>query len=300
MKKVQVLLSAYNGEKYISQQIESILRQKQVQISLLVRDDGSKDLTWKVLSGYAAVYQNIRIYAGKNIGTQRSYFDLLIHADTDMDYYAFSDQDDVWHPRKLQRAVEALSGLTASQPLLYAGNVVWACEDLQTKKRFHRRIRNNPSFGNALVENICMGCTEVFNKSLMELARTHPPHCEILHDWWLYMTASCFGRVYFDEGAYILYRQHGQNQVGMRNTHWKRWKHRIKNFRRLRGLLSDQAADFAFVYQDVLEKNRELELVAGYKNDGRKKRSVLMENAIYRQNLLDQWIYKILFAINYI
>ena len=109
MKRIQVLLSAYNGENYIAEQIKSILRQKHVQVSLLIRDDGSEDATWKILSEYAAKHRNVCVYAGKNIGTQKSYFDLLAHADSDMDYFAFSDQDDVWHTHKLRRAVEILS-----------------------------------------------------------------------------------------------------------------------------------------------------------------------------------------------
>lgn len=300
MKRVQVLMSAYNGEKYIAEQIESILRQQHVRVFLLVRDDGSSDSTWKILARYADMHPNIHVYAGKNIGTQKSYFDLMAQADTGMDYYAFSDQDDVWHPRKLIRAAEILRRGGEKQPLLYAGNVICASENLQIKKYFSRCVSMQPSFGNALVENICIGCTEVFNKSLLQLIRTHAPHCDILHDWWLYMTASCFGKVYFDHRAYILYRQHGHNQVGMQNTQWKRWKHRMKNAGRLRGLLSRQAADFADVYQDMQTENHVLDLVAGYRQDSRKKRAIVMGNDIYRQNHADQWIYKALFTVGYL
>lgn len=305
MKRVQVLLSAYNGEKYIAQQIESILRQKYVDIFLLVRDDGSLDKTWKILAGYAALYPNIRVYAGENIGTQKSYFDLLAHADAGMDYYAFSDQDDVWHPQKMQRAAAILSRETENQPLLYAGSVICAMEDLRTKKRLLRPARMHPSFGNALVENICIGCTEVFNQELLELVRMHPPRCGIFHDWWLYMSASCFGKVCYDHKAYILYRQHGQNQVGMQDTLWKKWKHRMRKAEKLRGLLSGQARDFAYVYKDMLRENKEpeskeLELVAGYRQDRRKKREILADKTVCRQNAMDQWVFKILFGIGYL
>lgn len=300
MKRVQVLLSAYNGEAYIAQQVESILRQVGVHVYLLVRDDGSSDATWQILAAYAAVHSNMRIYAGENIGTQKSYFHLLLHADHGMDYYAFSDQDDVWLADKLQRAVKLLDAQAKNQPLLYAGNVIYASACLEVKTYVLRQIRRQPSFGNALVENICIGCTQVFNQSLLELVRTHPPQCEILHDWWFYLTAACFGKVCFDRRAFVWYRQHGDNQVGMQDTQWKRWKRRVLRFGKLRGLLSRQANDFTAVYKDVLVQNRELALVAGYRQDQRKKCELVMGNAVYRQSLADQWIYKLLFWMGYL
>lgn len=300
MKRIQVLLSAYNGENYIAEQIKSILRQKYVQVSLLIRDDGSEDATWKILSEYAAKHRNVCVYAGKNIGTQKSYFDLLAHADSDMDYFAFSDQDDVWHTHKLRRAVEILSQETENKPLLYASNVICASEDLRIKTRIYRLKRKHPSFGNALVENICTGCTEVFNKQLLELVRMHPPGCAILHDWWFYMTAACFGKVCFDEKAYILYRQHAHNQVGMQATQWNRWKRRMLRIGSLRGLLSQQAKDFADAYEDMHVQNRGLELMAGYRQNSRKKWEVVVSGLVYRQNRIDRWIYKILFLAGYL
>lgn len=303
MKRVQVLLSAYNGEKYIAQQIESILRQKHVQVFLLIRDDGSKDTTWNIVSGYAALYENMDAYAGNNIGTQKSYFDLLAHADADMDYYAFSDQDDVWHEKKLKRAVEILNKQSKKQPLLYASNVIYASEDLRIKKRVCYLKQIRPSFGNALLENVCIGCTQVFNRRLLELAHAHPPRCGILHDWWFYMTAACFGKVCFDNEAYILYRQHGHNQVGMADTRWKRWKHRIQRLWKMHGMLSGQAADFADAYKKMLEENREVELLAGYRQDAAKKREffrLLKKGVVYRQDSMDQCMYKVLLLAGYL
>lgn len=300
IKRVQVLMSSYNGEKYIAQQIESILRQKHVHVDLLVRDDGSRDSTWNILNKYSAEYQNVHAYAGENIGTQKSFFHLLTHADLQMDYYAFSDQDDVWHSQKLYRAVQILESKAGHQPLLYSGNVICASENLKLRKHNYCPVRRQPSFGNALVENICRGCTEVFNKNLFELVRTHPPRCAILHDWWLYMSASCFGEVYFDDKAYILYRQHGGNQVGMPDTLWKRWKHRLLNIESLRGMLSVQAEDFTYVYKDMPIKSRELILMNGYRQDRKKKQAILMGDTVYRQSLIDQLLYKILFGINYL
>ena len=114
------------------------------------------------------------------------------------------------------------------------------------------------------------------------------------------MAASCFGEVYFDAKAYILYRQHGRNQVGMPDTLWKRWKHRFLNVESLRGMLSVQAEDFTYVYKDMPIKSRELSLMNGYRQDRKKKQAILMGDTVYRQSLIDQLLYKILFGINYL
>lgn len=299
-KRVQVLMSTYNGHRFIAQQVDSILTQQGVEVSLLIRDDGSSDATWELLQQYAAAHENIRIYAGKNIGTQKSYFDLLAHADIQIEYFAFSDQDDVWHPCKLYRALEALSQEPRGIPLLYAGRVFYASEDLQIRKKAGCKLKRKPSFGNALVENICMGCTEVFNRNLLEIVKNRPPESRILHDWRLYMTASCFGKVVFDEHAYMLYRQHGQNQVGMQDARVKQWAGRILRLRKLRGTITEQANDFAYGYQDIVGNNQALELVAGYRSNWKKRLSIIKSCRIYRQNRTDQWIYKLLFGIGYL
>ncbi len=302
VKKVQVLLSAYNGEKYLAQQIDSILAQEKVEVSLLVRDDGSWDATPKLLKDYACRYENVCVYYGEHVGTQKSYFDLLSYADTKQDYYAFSDQDDVWCVGKLWRAVKLLEQEDCGprRARLYASGVFCASEDLSVKKQLRCRIRKQPSFGNALVENLCMGCTEVFNVRLLELVKAHPPSCGIFHDWWVYMTAAYFGTVVFDCHAFILYRQHGQNQVGVQDNQIEKWKNRMTRFRELRGLVSRQAEDFANVYKDMHRKRPELELAIAYRGQIMKRLRIVFGHTVYRQGCLDQFIYRLLFASGFL
>ena len=100
MDKVQVLLSTYNGEKYLQEQIESIIRQEDVEISLLIRDDGSCDKTIEIIENLKRKNSNIIYYSGNNLGPARSFMD-LINKSGNFDYYAFSDQDDVWKSKKL-------------------------------------------------------------------------------------------------------------------------------------------------------------------------------------------------------
>ena len=105
MKKIAVLLSTYNGEKFLSVQLESLLAQKDVDLTIFVRDDGSSDTTPNVLVQFAAQHNNIHLRLEKNIGVIASFFDLMTTVDDDFDYYALADQDDYWLPEKLISAV---------------------------------------------------------------------------------------------------------------------------------------------------------------------------------------------------
>lgn len=317
-KCVQVLLSAYYGEKYLPAQLDSILAQKGVRVSVLIRDDGSGGGTQRVLRRYAKKHANVSVYAGKNLGVAKSFFDLLAHADPACGYYAFADQDDVWMEGKLARAVSFLERIERKypgRPLLYAGNVVYASGSLQIQETVPSRCSRKPSFGNALTENICMGCTQVFNRRLLELAASRLPAGNILHDWWMYLTAAYFGSVLFDQEAYMLYRQHKGNQIGMQRSWYARWKNRLLHFASLRHRLSGQAVLFRDAYAELLDSPaqdryagryrnrrnaRSLALLCGYRTDRKKKIRLVFDKNVYRQNLLDDLAYRILFLSGYL
>lgn len=299
--RVQVLLSSYNGEKYIAEQIESIQRQQGVKAELLIRDDGSADRTLEIIQDYAENNSNICYYKGRNIGVQHSFFDLMAHADRTADYYAFADQDDVWLPDKLQRAVSLLQGCAdADRPLLYAGGLIYADEMLQHLKLVVHKRRKEASFGNALIENICTGCTEVFNGKLLEMAAAHRPQCEILHDWWMYLTASCFGQVLYDQAAYIYYRQHDKNVVGMSGCRAGRWMRRLHHRSDLRGIVSRQTKDFCRAYRNLGSSRALACEVLSYKKSWRHRIGILFEKRIYRQDWIDDLIYRVLFLLGFL
>lgn len=113
---VSVLMSTYNGAKYIREQIDSILNQKDVNVELLIRDDGSSDNTAEICKEYQKKNTNIRFYQGENIGVGKSFMELLKKA-PEADYYSFSDQDDVWLEDKLSRAVKMIKIAECSREL---------------------------------------------------------------------------------------------------------------------------------------------------------------------------------------
>lgn len=214
MKSVCVLLSTYNGEKYLKEQIDSLLIQEDVELKVLARDDGSEDGTIEILKEYAEKDSRFNFYSGMNVGPAQSFFDLIIKSG-DFDYYAFCDQDDVWDKNKLKVAVDFLEKEDSSKPNMYYSNLRIVDQNLV----FYRLSHNEPSIQkdkySVLTEDMATGCTVVFNRITAEYARKGglPEYCS-MHDTWIYMICKFFGETIYDFEAHISYRQHGNNVVG--------------------------------------------------------------------------------------
>lgn len=218
LPRVKVLMSAYNGEKYIVQQIDSILNQKDVEISLIIRDDSSTDNTLEVLSNYES-NPYIEIIKGKNIGCGNSFMEMLYNCG-DADYFALADQDDLWFPEKLIMAIKKIENY-ADKPVLYTSNQTITDEFLQIKGL---RYQDSPKFelDDIIMGNNLAGCTFVINRKLKELLtsyerRPSPDFLRIrIHDAWICAFSKCVGEVVYDCNSYMLYRQHSNNVVGVR------------------------------------------------------------------------------------
>lgn len=230
MEDILILMSTYNGEKYISEQIESIISQKGVIIHLLIRDDGSNDSTVRIIQHYISLYPNtIGLIKGSNIGWKESFFYLLQYAQKHypFKYYAFADQDDIWLPEKLKRAVELMSQHN-SLPTLYCSNLIYykegKAQGVIYKKDFFSTYKN------CLIRNYAIGCTIVLNNRLLRLIVKEIPQLSIAHDYWCYMVASLCGKVIIDPMALIFYRQHNENQIGCKGGFLKIWTRRLKSF----------------------------------------------------------------------
>lgn len=204
-------MSTFQGERFVRQQLISILNQMESNGRILVRDDGSRDHTVAAIEAIAD--PRITILKGSNLGFSRSFLTLLNLAPADADMVMFSDQDDVWLPGKIDRAWQHLQAL-GNVPGLYGSAQMLVDSDLQPLQRTAGWPRG-PSFAGALTENIVTGCTAAINCQALELLRqAGVPDGVYLHDWWLYLVVSAFGRVVFDDEPTLLYRQHGANQIG--------------------------------------------------------------------------------------
>lgn len=256
MKKptVHVLLSTYNGERYIRAQIDSVLAQIGVEVRLSIRDDGSSDGTIAVLAEYAAREPHIAVEYGLNKGVVGSFFTLLAACPATGDYFAFCDQDDVWKPDKLARAVLCCNPYAEQVPVLYASRVEYVTEQL-ARLDFSPMPRS-VGLSNAMVENQLIGCTMVFNRRLRELVLARLPQYATMHDAWLYLVASALGKVIFDDFVSVAYRQHGGNVVGGTTSALQRNMKRVIPF--LRSLKhgkqrnSDQVEEFLRLYENLL------------------------------------------------
>lgn len=209
---MSVLMSTYNGERFLKEQLDSVLTQTHENFNLLIRDDGSTDRTKDLLSEYGHAYPNVRIIFGEHKGLPASYFELLESADPRSDYVAFCDQDDVWLPDKLQRAVHLLQREARDVPALY-------CSSVQLVNTQLRYIGQSPApqavgLHNAIVENVVVGSTAVMNRAAWALVRGRSVEHAQMHDWWCYLVISALGQILFDPYPSMLYRQHGRNAVG--------------------------------------------------------------------------------------
>lgn len=266
---VMVLMSTYNGSQYIREQLASIYSQKGVSCSLLVRDDGSSDDTCSILDDEKC---NGRLtwYAGSNLGPAMSFFDLLKKAPT-ADYYAFSDQDDVWLDDKLKSAVDKI-GNKNEQPALYFCQTQLVDKDL--KKLDSVSINPLMTYGEALAYQFIGGCTMVFNDALRRILVQYTPEYMRMHDIWIYDVALAVGAVvHFDPVPHILYRQHGDNAVGQLDSHAFRWKARMNRLRNERHIRSRVASELYKGFKDImLPENRRLtERVINYRHSFKDK-----------------------------
>ena len=294
-------MSTYNGSRYIRTQLDSIIAQNIVNKELLIRDDGSTDDTVAIIEEYQRKYSWIRYYKEKNIGVQKSFFDLLKQADSNADYIAFADQDDEWLPDKLKRAVEILENRDHQIPLLYCSNKIITDENLQPIDVTVASPVKKTSFGNALVQNICTGCTAVINQSMVRMLQKNMPQDIdniIMHDWWLYLTATCFGEVCYDQNSYIRYRQHGSNTSGAMLNRKNLFCYRVKQIFRPRGEIYRQNEEFLRVFKWKLkeikyfEKYRMLIQIMETERSMYKRMSVICDRRYFRQKCEDDIIFR--------
>lgn len=209
--KVKVLLSAYNGARYIEEQIDSILNQTYQELELIVRDDGSVDGTVDILKEYEKKGL-IQLELGKNVGFVASFFWLIEHGG-DGDFFFFSDQDDVWFPQKVEMALEKLKDVDHTKPVLYFSNYDFYDGDMKFIAH-HESKGNKLSFRNSIVDCVPLGFNSCFNKKAQEMTIANMPKHSQGHDWWMYMLCSGLGQVVYDERATVKYRRHNANVSG--------------------------------------------------------------------------------------
>ena len=282
--KVVVLMSTYNGEKYLRTQIESVLAQKDVDVHLLIRDDGSTDKTREILDEYRKM-NKLDWYFGDNLKPARSFMD-LVKKSPSAQFYAFCDQDDYWLPNKLITAVNYLKKAEETQPALYYGKTTLVNENLE-KIDQDGEYREFTTFGQAVVSSSATGCTMCFNKCLRDLINMYTPDYQVMHDGWLHKVCLAFnGNVFYDKDSYILYRQHGNNVIGGTSTPYKKLQRRIQTIRNNPCPRSRCIQEIINGYGCMIPKENlcVCQIVASYKSGLREKVKLLSDKRVYSPN----------------
>ena len=260
--KIAILLAAYNGEKYIGEQIDSLLAQAETGWELYIHDDGSKDRTPEILDAYVRKDPaRIHIVRGPACGGAKDNFFFLMRQ-VRAPYIMFCDQDDVWLPEKIGKTISRMKTLEeqagAETPILVFSDLSVVDEKLNPvaerlsvfQKLYPDRIKPEE----LVVQNVVTGCTMMINRALAELAvRPEKTDDVIMHDWWCAVVAACFGKISFVNSPLMLYRQHGNNTVGAKKLgSWSYIGGRVRNFSGIQeslALTRRQSRLFAELYQ---------------------------------------------------
>ena len=297
MKSVCVLISTYNGQTYLQEQLDSLYAQRGVRLTILARDDGSSDGTADILRENANENDCLKWYRGANRGPAESFLN-LISAAPDADYYAFCDQDDVWDDDKLICAVSILDNIGQSRPALYHSNLRLVDKDLGYLGTAHDKPLAEPARYTALAEPVATGCTMVMNRAAMELLRERMPDRCKMHDEWTYLVVSLTGKVLYDFTPHISYRQHEDNVLSIRpgTKTLKVMKAKIRRMR-TKGWIprSVQAGELHKKYQDILT-GRDASMakkMAEYRESVSGRMRLLFEPQIHGSNAVKDLEYRI-------
>ena len=264
---IAICMATYNGEAYLAEQIDSILRQTYQNWLLFIRDDGSQDGTTEIIQRYEQQYHDRIVWiedpslAG---GSSKKNFAAIlswVKQNYNFNYFMFADQDDVWLDTKIEKSLQLLQAHESSSeiPLLVHTDLKVVDQDLNVLgESFFQYRALNPDvkdLRHLLIQNNVTGCTMLWNKALNDLLDIEDD-AVAMHDWWIALTACCFGKILCLQESTILYRQHGTNVVGATHVNSISFiKKRLSNLTHVRRtfyMAVEQAGVFLSVHKEQL------------------------------------------------
>ncbi len=301
MMNVAILLAVYNGEKYLHQQLDSIVNQSYKDWKLYIRDDGSLDDSLLIINKFIADYPDkLKLVDDnlKNLGSCNNFFQILKNVDAD--YYMFADQDDVWNTDKIEITLHHFKKIKKKdeikKPLLLHTDLevvdinlnriatsFWNYQQMDV-------IKGN-SFNKLLVQNIVTGCTMMFNNELKMKLEILPDNV-FVHDWWIALVASKFGSIDHTDIQTIKYRQHPNNVAGAKQSGNKHFLKRLLKLNEVRKGLEDsvfQANVFLNIYRNQLD-DKTLKILDKFCNfftyNWFERRIILLKYGILKTNFI--------------
>ncbi len=297
---IDILLASYNGEKYITEQIESILNQTYKDWFLYIKDDCSTDNTVKIINAYEKRYKDkIKVVVSdKPTGSAKdNFFSMLQYSKSD--YIMTCDQDDVWIPEKIEityNKMKEAENAYKDIPILVHTDLKVADENLNIISDSLLKMQNLDSskdkLNNLLVQNIVTGCTVMVNRKLLDYIKTIPKYA-IMHDWWMALIASSLGKIEFIEKPTVLYRQHKYNDVGAKDVNSANYiLKRLSNINDIKKSISDtylQSEEMLNSLGNLIDKNNYL-IVNQYslmtKFNKLKKILILLKYRLWKNSLM--------------
>lgn len=284
--RVNILMSTYNGEKFVAEQVESIQKQTYTDWYLLIRDDGSTDKTCEILADFVSTDSRIKLIRAENVGVIKSFHE-LVKNNLDADFYFFADQDDYWLPEKLTAMLDEANKHDNRKPIMYYSDL--KVTDKALKVTSQSMIRSQSDHANTrlvqeLTENTVTGGASMINHELAQLWQT--TNDVIMHDWYLALVAAALGELIYIDQPTHLYRQHDTNVLGARtfSKRLKKWLHPYLWFEKYWGLITASQKQA----QKLLTENRsamseeDQALVTAYVN-------VLVQPKAKRREILNQY-----------
>lgn len=218
-----ILMGVYNGGQHLATQLQSFAEQTHQDWEVLASDDGSSDASRQILAGFSDEPQKVTCLEGPRQGAAENFMSLVRampeHAPAGS-WLAFSDQDDIWLPDRLQRGVAALQQVSPDVPALYCSRT-WIIDDEGLGRRLSVPRKRAPGFKNALIQNITSGNTILLNEAATDLICSAAQDTKevVVHDWWVYqILTGAGGIVLHDDEPTLLYRQHADNEIGANDT----------------------------------------------------------------------------------
>lgn len=268
MEKIDILLATYNGEKFVKEQIESILNQTYENFNLIISDDASTDNTLNILEEYEKKDTRIKVFKKeKNKGLIDNFEFLLKNVTSD--YFMFSDQDDIWKKDKIEKSINKLkeenSGLVYTDLEIVDEKLNVIYPSYWKYKQIYIKIIKYNSFEALYLNNFVTGCTILAKSKYIKDILPLPRNSKfVLHDYWTALIVSAKDKISYVEEPTIQYRQHKNNRVGS-----SRKSDQLENFEDLRNLFIKVKIEHFEVFKENIEKIKTKE-ISKYTNEALK------------------------------
>ncbi len=291
-RSIAILLCTYNGARFLPLQLKSYEAQDFADWRLYVSDDGSQDATLELLAEFQIKHgaSRVQIRQGPRRGFVANFLSLLCDPAIKADYYAPSDQDDVWETHKLSRACEQLADASIDRPVVYCARTR-LIDEQGVEIGLSTYYRKTPHFRNALAQSLAGGNTMVLNEQMRRLLKQAGPDVKVAsHDWWVYLLITAVGgTILYDSVPSVSYRMHGRNVIGSNESALAKvlrarllWQGRYKSWaemnvaalERIENLMTEENRKTFDLFRHA-RKQSLIPRVCG-----------LMRSGIYRQSLL--------------